>query len=77
MFNNQEERELPQDSHGVFNVLSVQLNFSVIFMGLYYKVVSYPNFILVLVICQTCKDGSTTNPLKWKVCSSTVQKEDV
>lgn len=61
----------------VFNVLFCATEFLGDFYGTLLQRGFYPNFILVLVSCQTYKDGSTTNYLKWKECSSMVQNEDV
>lgn len=77
MFNNQEERELPQDNHCAFNAFVCAIEFLSDCYGALLQGGFYPHFILVLVICQTCKDGSTTNSLKWKVCSSMVQNKCV
>ena len=57
MFNNQEERGLPQDNPCVFNVLFCTIEFLGDFYGTLLQRGFHPNFILVLVICQTCQDG--------------------
>lgn len=77
MFNNQEERGLPRDNHCVFNALSCAAEFLGDFYGTLLQRRFYPSFILVLIICQTCKVGSATAYLKWKVCSSMAPNKDV
>lgn len=77
MFNTQEERKLPQDNHCVFNTFFCAIEFLGDFCGTLLQRDFYPNFILLLVICQACNDGSATDSLKWKVCSSVVQNEYV